>query len=72
MYRTTDWRDFRAKSVGSVSKNVLHKNRPHGGARGGPCEKAGVKLVISLPWSVCAKFGIDRGNGCGDKSRAKV
>ena len=31
--------DFRAKSVGAVSKNVFCKNQPHGGARRGPCEK---------------------------------
>ena len=66
-----DLRDFRAKSVGAVSKNVFCKNRPHGGARGGPCEKAGLEVVICHPRSVCAKFGIDRGNGSGDKSRAK-
>ena len=30
--------DFRAKIVGAVSKNVFFKNRPHGGARRGPCE----------------------------------
>ena len=35
----TALRDFRAKSVGAVSKNVSCKNRPHGGARRGPCEK---------------------------------
>ena len=28
--------DFRAKSVEAVSKNVFYKNRPDGGARGGP------------------------------------
>ena len=31
--------------------------------------KSGV--VICHPTSMCAKFGIDRGNGSGDKSRAK-
>ena len=35
----TDLRDFRAKSVGAVSKNVFYKKRPDGGARGGPYEK---------------------------------
>ena len=35
----TGFRDFRAKCVGAVSKNVFCKNRPHGGARRGPCEK---------------------------------
>ena len=35
----SDLRDFRAKIVGAVSKNVFCKNRPHGGARRGPCEK---------------------------------
>ena len=29
----TDLCDFRAKSVGSVSKNVFYKRRPDGGAR---------------------------------------
>ena len=33
----TDLRDFRAKIVGAVSKNVFCKNRPHGGARRGSC-----------------------------------
>ena len=28
----SDFRDFRAKSVGAVSKNVFFKNRPEGGA----------------------------------------
>ena len=40
------------------------KNRPHGGA-GGPYEKSGSQ-------GVCAKFGMDRGNGSGDMNRAKV
>ena len=62
----TNVRDFRAKSVGAVSKNVFCKNRPYGGARGGPGEKAGLEVVICHPRSVCAKFSIDKGNGCGD------
>ena len=36
--KTNDLRDFRAKIVGAVSKNVFFKNQPHGGARRGPCE----------------------------------
>ena len=67
----TDLCDFRAKSVGAVSKNVFCKNWPHGGARRRQCEKAGLEVAICHPRSVCAKFGIDRGNGCGDKGRAK-
>ena len=64
-------RDFRAKSVGAVSKNVFCKNLPYGGAREGPCERAGLEVVICHLTSVCAEFGIERGNGSGDKSRAK-
>ena len=67
----TDLCDFRAKSVGAVSKNVFNKKRPGGGTRGGPYEKAGLEVVICHPRSVCAKFGIDRGNGSGDKSWGK-
>ena len=63
-------RDCRAKSVGAVSKNVFRKNRPDGVARRGPCKKW-VEVVICHPRSVCAKFGMDRGNGAGDKSRGK-
>ena len=55
-------RNFRAKSVGAVSKNVFCKKLPHSGARRGPCEKSGVEVVVSQPRSVCAKFGIDRAN----------
>ena len=42
----TNFRDFTAKPVGVVSKNVFDKGVPGGGARGGPCEKAGLKVVI--------------------------
>ena len=42
----TNFHDFRAKSVGVVSKNVFDKGRPGGGARGGLCEKSGLKVVI--------------------------
>ena len=38
---------------------------------GGPSENAGQEVVICQPRSVCAKFGIDWGNGCGDKGREK-
>ena len=62
--RPTDLCDFRIKSVGAVSKNVFDKKRPGGGARGGPCEKSGLEVVIWHPRSVCAKFSIDRGNSC--------
>ena len=31
--------DCSAKCVGAVYKNVCCNNRPHGGARRGPCEK---------------------------------
>ena len=48
------------------------KNRPYGGARGGLCEKAGLEVVICHPRSVCAKFSIDKGNGCGDIAGRKV
>ena len=68
----TNFRDFRAKSVGVVSKNVFDKGGPGGGARGGPCEKAGLEVVIYPPRSVCAKFGVDRVNGRGDRAGRKV
>ena len=55
-----------------MSKNVFYKKHPGGGARGGPCDKSGLEVVILSPSSVCAKYGMDRGNGCGDKGRAKV
>jgi hypothetical protein len=45
------------------------KKQPHGGAGRGACEKS--EVVVCQPRSVCAKFGMDRGNGGGDKSRAK-
>ena len=63
--------DFRGKSVGAVSKSVFNKNRSGGGARGRPCEKSRLKVLIWHRRSVCAKFGIDRGNGSRDKSRDK-
>ena len=63
----TSW----AKSVGAVSKNMYYKKRHDGGARGGPCEKSGLEVMIWHPRSVCAKFTMDRSNGCGDKGRAK-
>jgi len=40
----TDLCDFRAKSVGAVSKNVFCKNWPYGGARGGHVRKQGWRL----------------------------
>ena len=49
---------------------MLNKKRPGGGARGGPCEKSG-QVVIWYPRSVCAKFGINRGNGSAVHSKAK-
>ena len=49
---------------------MFYKNQPDGGARRGPCEKSGLKVVICHPRSVSAKFGIGRGNGSGDKIRA--
>ena len=65
----TELRDFRPKSIGAVFKNVFCTNRPHGGARRGACQTS------ASDWAskecVCAKFGIDRGNGSGDNSRAK-
>ena len=67
----SDLCDFRAKSAGAVSKNVFCKSLLYGGARGGPCEKAGLEVVIYHPRSVSAAFGIDRSNGSGDKSREK-
>ena len=40
-------RDFWRKSVGAVSKkSVLDYNLPGGGARGGPCDKSGLEVVI--------------------------
>ena len=66
----TDLRDFRANIVGAVSKNVFCKNRPHGSA----IEEGLVRneVVVWQPRSVCAKFGMDRGNDDRDMSRAKV
>ena len=54
-----------------MSINVVSKKQPHGGARTGACEKSGAEVVICQPRSVCAKFGMDRGNGARDKSRGK-
>ena len=51
---------------------MFHKGRPGGGARGGPCEKSGQKVVVSHPRSVCGKFGVDRVNGRGDGAGRKV
>ena len=64
--------DFRAKSVGAALKNVFCKDRSNGGARGDQFEKAGLGVVICHPRSVCAKFGIDRGNGSRYKSHWSV
>ena len=47
------------------------RNRPHGGARRGICEKSDLEFMIWHPRSVCVKFGSDRVNGSGDKGRAK-
>ena len=55
-----------------VSKNAFDKGGPGGGARGGPCEKAGLEVVIYPPRNVCAKFGVDRVNGHGDIAGRKV
>ena len=55
-----------------MSKNVFDKVRPGGGARAGPCEKAGLEVVIYPPRSVCAKFGVDRVNSRGDIAGQKV
>ena len=62
----TDLCDFRAKSVGTVSKNVLCKNRPNGGARRGLCEKCGTEVQHCYPGSACAKLDRDRAYGGGD------
>ena len=51
----TDLRDFRAKSVGAVSKNVFYQKRPDGGARGGPCEKSGCDLAPKECVCVCVQ-----------------
>ena len=37
----------------------------------GPCEKAGLEVVICHSRSVGAKFGMDRGNASRRKSGAK-
>ena len=58
---STDLHEFWTKSLGVLSKNVFCKSWPHDGARVGPCEKAGLEVVIWHPRSVCAKFGMDRG-----------
>ena len=42
----SNFRDFWAKSIGVVPKNVFHKGRPGGGAIGGACEKWGLEVVI--------------------------
>ena len=68
----TNFRDFRAKSVGVVFQNVFDKGRPGGGARGGPCEKSGLEVVIWHPRCVCVKFGVNRVNGRGDIAGRKV
>ena len=64
--------DFRTKSVRAVSKSVFDSNRPGGGARGGPYEKSGLEVVIWHPRTVCARFGIDRGNSRGDMAGPTV
>ena len=50
-----DLYELKAKSVGAVSKNVFNK-RTDGGARGGPCEKSVLEVVIWHPRSVCAIY----------------
>ena len=34
--------------------------------------RGSLEVVVWQVRSVCAKFGMDRGNGCGDMSRTKV
>ena len=34
---------------------MFDKNRPGGGARGGPCEKSGLEVVIWHPRIVCVQ-----------------
>ena len=52
-------RDFRKRSVVAVSKKKS------------PFDISGLDVVIWHPRNVCAKFGIDRGNGSRDKGRQK-
>ena len=56
----------------SVRNSGFYKKRPDGGARGGPCGVQGMEVVIWHLRSVCAKFGIDRGNSRGDMAVGKV
>ena len=51
---------------------MFDKGRPGGGARGGPCEKSGLEVVIWHPRCVCVKFGVNRVNGRGDIAGRKV
>ena len=50
-----------------MAKNVYCKKCADGGTRASQCEECGLEVVIWQPMSVFAKFGIDRGNGYGDK-----
>ena len=58
--------DFLTESGGVISKNVFFKSRPPGGAITGRSGNFGAEVHPWYPESVCAKFGIDRVNGCGD------
>ena len=61
-----DLHDFWTKSGAVISKNVFYKSRPPGGAITGRSGKFGAEVHLWYPESVCAKFGIDRVNGCRD------
>ena len=44
---------------------MFYKKGPDGGAGGGPCEN------LQTQKNVSAKFGMDRGKGCGDQGRTQ-
>ena len=66
----TDLRDFRTKSVGAASKNCFAKIGLMVALEEGHVRNQ-VEVVVWHVRSVCAKFGMDRGSGSGDKRRAK-
>ena len=63
---SNDLQNFWTESRAVISKNVFYKRWPPGGAITGRSVKFGAEVHLWYPKSVCAKFGIDRVNGCGD------
>ena len=61
-----DLQDFWTESGAVISKNVFYKGLPPGGAITGHSGNFGAEVHLWYPESICAKFGIDRVNGCGD------